>query len=132
MDNADFFFSSTLSQIGVTWFLELHSEHLKGNLFRFPRQSFVLCLVLVHSVHMFNYLHLACLVWAQAYVEQRHIGWPSFLQSLQQLEMLSALVVKFSSAETFLLSALGLLFFSLAWIGIIPFRVKIVFSGGFY
>ena len=45
-----------------------------ANLFRFPRQSFVLCLVLVHSVHMFNSLHLACLVWALAYVEQRLIG----------------------------------------------------------
>ena len=74
MDNAEFFSSSALSQSGVTCFLELHSEHLKGNLFRFPRQSLVLCPVLVHSVHMFNSLHLACLVWALAYVEQRLIG----------------------------------------------------------
>ena len=51
--------------------------------------------------------------------------------------MLSALVVKFSSAESFLLSASGLLFvfclfFFLAWIGIIPFRVKIINPAGFY
>ena len=45
--------------------------------------------------------------------------------------MLSALVVKFSSAETFLLSALGLFFF-LAWIVIIPFGVKIIFPVGFH
>ena len=51
--------------------------------------------------------------------------------------MLSAHVVKFSSAETFLLSASGLfyfiyLFIYFAWIGIIPFGVKIIFPAGFY
>ncbi len=46
--------------------------------------------------------------------------------------MLSAFVVNFSSAETFLLSALGLLFFFLAWIVIIPFGVKIIFPAGFH
>ena len=55
---------------------------------------------------------------------------PFFLQSLQQLGMLSALVVKFSSAETFLLSASS--FFFLAWIGIILFGVKIIFPAGFH
>ena len=122
MDNVEFFFSSAVSQSGVTWFLELHSEHLKGNLFRLPWQSFVLCLVLVHSVHKFNSLHLACLVWALAYVEQRH-----FCKVCSNWECCPPSWWNFPVQRRFYSLPRDYWVFFLAWIGIIPFGVKIIF-----
>ena len=77
---------------------------------------------------MFNSLYLACLVWGtsvlQAATHRVTLFFAKFAATGNAVRPVQC-------RDVFTL-CLGFIVFFLAWIGIIPFGVKIIFSVGFY